>query len=87
MKIIEKKKVSKRCTEFKFDNGAWVSVICAGGTDEGSWEYQWDEDDDETYAEGGIWFEDMELVGYDGCYGLPEEVKMAVRELGYEVNI
>jgi len=84
MKITESKKVNERTTEFKYDNGAWVSV-CTDKED-GSWEYQWDEDDEETYSEGGLWFEDKTLTDYDGCYELPEEVKMALKELGYELE-
>lgn len=85
MKITEKKVRDKRSTEFKFDNGAWVCV-CAGYEDgSGSWEYQADEDDEETYSEGGLWFEGKELVDYDGCFELPKEVAIAVKDLGYDV--
>ena len=85
MKITEKKIKNERVTEFKFDNGAWV-CICAGHEDDsGSWEYQSDEDDEETYYEGGLWFEGKELVDYDGCFELPEEVAVAIKELGYKV--
>lgn len=79
MKIIESKN-----KEFKFDNGAWAKIDIDG--ESGSWEYQEDEDDEETYSEGGLWFEGKELVDYDGCYELPEEVALAVRELGYHVE-
>ena len=80
MKII-KKKQEKKATEFNFDNGAWVKIHNADG-EYGSWEFQADEDDEETYSEGGLWFEGKELVDYDGCYELPEEVRMALTELG-----
>ena len=80
MKITEKK-TNEGAHEFKFDNGAWVSLDVDG--EYGSWEYQEDEDDEETYNEGGLWFEDKELVDYDGCFELPEEVKLALDDLGY----
>jgi len=86
MKITETLKVSERTTEFKFDNGAWASVYIDTEDGDGSWEYQSDEDDEETYSEGGLWFEGKELVDYDGCYELPQEVAMAVKELGYDVT-
>lgn len=88
MKIIERKN-----DEFKFDNGAWVKVSIDGeygvniNGEYGSWEYQSDEDDEETYSEGGLWFEDKWLADYDGCYELPEEVIMALHELGYKEDL
>ena len=82
MKIVEKKKAEKS-TEFKFENGAWVKIHHMDG-EYGSWEYQEDEEDEETYSEGGLWFEDKKLVDYDGCYELPEEVKLALDDFGYK---
>ena len=88
MKIIEKKQGhSTDSQEFKFDNGAWVSVYNGGDTGQGSWEYQSDENDEETYSEGGLWFEGKELVDYDGCFELPKEVVMAVLELGFDIDL
>ena len=86
MKITEKKVRDERSTEFKFDNGAWACVYAGYEDGEGSWEYQSDEDDPETYSEGSLWFEDKKLVDYDGCYELPEEVILAIKELGYELT-
>lgn len=86
MKITEQKARDKRSTEFKFDNGAWACVYAGYEDGEGSWEYQSDEDDEETYSEGGLWFEDKTLVDYDGCYELPEEVQLALNELGYSLE-
>jgi hypothetical protein len=76
MKIIKKtnKKVN---VEFKFDNGAWVSI------DPDHWEYQSDEDDAETYIDGNLWFKGKHLVDYDGCFELPKEVEMALKHIGY----
>ena len=85
MKITEKKVRDKTSTEYKFDNGAWVCIHAGYEDGTGSWEYQSDEDDEETYSEGGLWFEGKELVDYDGCYELLKEVAMAVKDLGYDV--
>lgn len=82
MKITEKK-IKNGAREFKFDNGAWVKLDIDG--EYGSWEIQENEDDEETYSEGGLWFEGRDLVDYDGCYELPQEVALAVNELGYHV--
>ena len=54
MKITEKKVRNERSTEYKFDNGAWVCVYSGDEDGDGSWEYQSDEDDEETYFEGGL---------------------------------
>lgn len=88
MKITSKKQVSERSTEFKFDNGAWACLYTDYETEDGSWEYQSDEDedDDEKYSEGGLWFKGKSLVDYDGCYELPEEVAIALMDLGYDVK-
>ena len=85
MKITERK-VGKKSQEFKFDNGAWVRIFI-DDSESGSWEYQSDEDDEETYSEGGLWFEDKWLADYDGCYELPEEVEMAIKELVYKIDL
>ncbi len=82
MKISEKT-IKNGAHEFKFEGGAWVKLDIDG--EYGSWEFQEDEDDEETYSEGGLWFEGMELVDYDGCFELPEEVAAAIKELGYKV--
>ena len=81
MKIIERKN-----DEFKFDNGAWVRIIIENRHD-GSFEYQLDEDDEDTYSAGGLWFDGDVLEDYDGCYELPEEVIMALHELGYKEDL
>ena len=86
MKITETIKVSERTKEFKFDNGAWASVYIDTEDGDGSWEYQSDEDDEETYSDGGLWFEEKKVVDYDGIYELPEEVKLAIRDMGYEIE-
>ena len=85
MKITEKKVRNERSAEFKFDNGVCVGIII-GSDGKGSWEYQSDDDDEETYVEGGLWFEGNEVVDYDGIYELPDEVKLAIRDMGYKID-
>ena len=44
----------------------------------------------EYYGEelgGGLWFENDELVDFDGCYFLPIEVAKAIKKLGFKVNL
>ena len=83
MEIVEKN-VKDGAREYKFDNGAWVKLDIDG--EYGSWEYQEDEDDEETYMEGGIWFDGKQIEDYDGCFKLPEEVVAALNELGYSLD-
>ncbi|SDO12998.1 hypothetical protein SAMN04487900_11074 [Prevotella communis] len=83
MEIVEKN-VKDGAREYKFDNGAWVKLDIDG--EYGSWEYQEDEDDEETYMEGGIWFDGKQIEDYDGCFELPEEVVAALNELGYSLD-
>lgn len=66
--------------EFKFDSGEWVSIS------EGGWEYQEDEDDEDSYSEGGLWFENRELVDFDGAFELPKLVIFALKKLRYKID-
>lgn len=87
MKITERShsKETDDIVNFKFDNGAWASIDTRG-----SYEYQEDEDDEETYIEGSLEFERIDgkltLTDFDGCFELPEEVVAAVQDLGYAVD-
>ena len=83
MEIVEKN-VKDGAREYKFDNCAWVKLDIDG--EYGSWEYQEDEDDEETYMEGGIWFDGKQIEDYDGCFELPEEVKIALKDLGFTMD-
>ena len=38
------------------------------------------------YAEIGLWFEDKELVGYDGVFYLPREISEMLTDAGYIVR-
>ncbi len=86
MKIIEKIK-NKGTLEVRFANGTWVKVYDGSDTGIGSWEYQTDEDDEETYSEGSLEFDGRTLTGYDGCFELPMAVIIAVEELGFDVEL
>jgi len=35
---------------------------------------------------GGLWFENDELIDYDGVYSLPEDVITGIKELGFIVS-
>lgn len=66
--------------EFKFDNGAWVSIGPS------FWEYKSDEDDVKTFIDGNLWYKENSRVAYDGCIKLPKEVKMALKHLGFKLQ-
>ena len=70
--------------EFWFDNESWVRI----NENEECYEYQSDPNDEETYFEGYLEFDEDKttLEGYDGCYELPEEVIMACKELGLQIS-
>lgn len=98
MKIISKKRVGINTHEFMFESGCWVSVTIPSNGDEGSWEFQRNPEDENTYREGGLWFDDVvvdtpmgkqmrkQLVDYDGCYELPYAVIVAV-ETVTQINV
>lgn len=81
-------KITKQTTnqfgvkEFWFDNESWCSI----DEENESYEFQDNPRDGETYFEGSLEFDEQMLVGYDGCYELPQEVIMAVKELGYSID-
>jgi hypothetical protein len=41
---------------------------------------------DKWYAEGGLWFDNMELSDYDGVFALPICIENKLKELGYKIN-
>lgn len=55
--------------EFFFDNGEWVSIDLLHE----AWEYD-KNDDEETYISGMIELYGDFVIGFDGCYELPEAV-------------
>jgi len=88
MATIQNKTTKETATEFNFDNGAWVKVdtfdedVNENGAD---YEYMVD-DDEETYISGCLEFDSNVLIGFDGCYELPQEVVTAVADLGYQID-
>tara|TARA_R110000772_G_scaffold223563_2_gene334120 strand:- start:495 stop:785 length:291 start_codon:yes stop_codon:yes gene_type:complete len=42
---------------------------------------------DDWYAEGCLDFDGMDLVGYDGCFSLPEVVIDKLKTLGYKDDL
>jgi hypothetical protein len=38
-------------------------------------------------AGGGLWFENKELIDFDGMMVLPIEVAECIKELGYKVDV
>tara|TARA_B110000503_G_scaffold6425_2_gene8809 strand:+ start:5980 stop:6270 length:291 start_codon:yes stop_codon:yes gene_type:complete len=42
---------------------------------------------DDWYAEGCLEFDGMDLVGYDGCFSLPEVVIDKLKTLGYKDDL
>lgn len=84
MKIRTKINVSLHTCEYTFTDDSWCSVCVLGDT--GSWEYQEEDGDDETYQEGGLWLEGENVVDYDGCACLPEQIVIALKDMGYNTG-
>jgi hypothetical protein len=43
-------------------------------------------DSQTMYAEGGLWFDDLDLSDYDGVFSLPKEVCAMLRALGFNTE-
>lgn len=87
----EKKGGNIMVVEKKFPYGnarqnEWARIDLPDIGDYGSWEHMSDEDDDETYFEGGLWFEGKTLVDYDGCYELPQVVITILEDEGFDCS-
>ena len=66
-------------------DGEWVRIDRA----EQTWEYQTDPDDEETYISGGFQTDDhdrFKVIGYDGCFELPQKVRETMEELEYDLS-
>ena len=75
-----------RCMNFDFKDGCWVCIgLAKDHTEVGYWEIQSNPDDNESYSEGGLWFNCEHIQDYDGCYDLPKHVKTALSFLGYHI--
>lgn len=59
--------------------------INIGPNGEGNFEYSVD-GGAEDYIEGYLYVEDNEVVDFDGCYDLPQAVKLTLKELGIECD-
>ena len=55
-----------------------------GGLQRGCFEYY--DEDCEWYAEGGLWFENRELVDMDGTYSLSKYIADWLIEQGFKVS-
>lgn len=66
---------------FFFDTKECVSI----NQDEETWEY-WDDNDTDIYFSGMIELEGGTVTGYDGCYDLPEAVKVALSQI-YDIDL
>jgi len=44
------------------------------------------ENDDEWYAEGGLWFDGMTVTEYDGVFSLASFIVDKLKELGYDTT-
>lgn len=67
-------------------DGSW----CAIDTDDMSWEYQSDCDDDDTYVSGNFVLDDDDdklVIDFDGCETLPKGVKAALIATGYRLEL
>ena len=43
-------------------------------------------DDEEQYAEGGLWFQNTKITEYDGVFSLPKEVIAMLKFLGMDTE-
>lgn len=79
-----------KTAEFKFLGGEWACIHI--NEHDGAWEFQSNEDDEETYSEG-MFETDWEngrpltVTGYDGCYDLPLAVKEGLRLCGFALEL
>jgi len=65
-----------------FDNDVWVGITPS----EQTWEYQ-KGDDEDTYTSGGYVLDGCTVIDYDGCFELPKEVMLALREESYDLDL
>lgn len=63
----------------KVNYSLWIIDDSHGG-------FELDGGSDDWYAEGGLWFEGMDLVDYDGVFELPKTIIDKLQELGYNTE-
>lgn len=84
---IAKFEILGRHIDFYFKDGCWVCIgLAKDKTEVGYWEIQSNPKDDDSYSEGGLWFNGEQIQDYDGCYDLPKHVKTALSFLGYHID-
>lgn len=84
---IAKFEILGRHIDFYFKDGCWVCIgLAKDKTEVGYWEIQSNPKDDDSYLEGGLWFNGEQIQDYDGCYDLPKHVKTALSFLGYHID-
>lgn len=83
---ITEKQIKEGGHEYRFDNGCWV-CLWPEDAEGGTWEFQSDERDEETYSSGGYLLQDNAVYDYDGCVDLPLEVIMAMNDYGYNIDL
>ena len=66
--------------DYLFDNGVDVSIL-----DLGVWE--WYDEPNDAYYSGCFFVEDDTVIDYDGIDDLPQEVKTALEESGYKLDL
>ena len=72
---ITKTEMKDGVDNFYFDTEEWVAI----DKSEGLWEYQ-ECEDEESYLSGGFVVDGCTVIDYDGCYELPEAVRMALSQ-------
>ena len=48
--------------------------------------FEWYDESNEWYASGGLWFENDELVDFDGVFSLAAEIIEKLHEWGFDVK-
>lgn len=72
-------------TQFIYDKEATSEKFEIGISSEKQYGYFEHDDYGEDYG-GGLWFENNELIDYDGVFSLPKEVIEKIEALGFIVQ-
>lgn len=70
----------------KIDQSEWFCIDTVNRT----WEYQDDDEDEESYISGNFYIDDEDLckvIDFDGSYELPKIVRHHLRLLGYTIDL
>ncbi len=63
-----------------------ISDIGVEIREDGTGWFEWEVEELEEYEEGGLWFEENELVDYDGVFSLPSQLVEYLEENGYNMD-